>query len=405
MQPEHDGDRTPTRRRLLQYSGAAIAGGLLAGCLGTNDDTSEGATPTNTATQTPTDTPTETDTTATDTPAASESPSESYSVSLVPVGEVSFEGVPETWVANNGSWADMGIALGLEPPKAVWLTNRYHTDYYDAIPGVSVDKSEMVSLYQDSVSQERFYALDADVHIIDPNFLMNRFSGWDDEDIAAIERDVGPFFGNCIYAQHYPWHSDYRYYTLYEAFEKLAQVFQRTEYFEAFEAIHDDFQSNLAPVVPGQGERPEVAVLWGVGDQPVEFYPYVIGEGTGFKHLHDLKVRDALASTDIKDFHGSRAAIDLETLLDVDPEVLLLRGYEDLSESAFEDTVVASLEEHATASALTAVDNGDVYRAGGLYQGPITNMVLTERTARHLYGVEAELFDRERVADVVNGEF
>jgi iron complex transport system substrate-binding protein len=327
-----------------------------------------------------------------------------YSVSIEPVGAVEFESVPETWVANNGSWADMGVALGLEPPKAVWLTGRYHTQYYDSIDGVSVDKSDMVSLYQSGVSKELFYSLDADVHVMDPNFLMNRFSGWDEGDVAEIEENVAPLFGNCIYAQHYPWHSDYRYYSLYEGFEKLAQVFQRTDRYEAFTEVHDEFQSNLAPHVPTQGERPEVAVLWGVGEAPEQFYPYIIGEGTGFKHLRELRVRDALASTNIRDFHGSRAAIDLETVLEVDPDVLMLRGYETMTESEFRSTVVANLEDNSTASALTAVQNGDVYRAGGLYQGPITNMVLTERAAGQLYDADAELFDRGRVADIVAGD-
>jgi len=62
-----------------------------------------------------------------------------YSVSIEPMGEVTFESVPETWVGNNGSWADMGLALGVESPEAVWLPRRYHTNYYDDIPGVSVD--------------------------------------------------------------------------------------------------------------------------------------------------------------------------------------------------------------------------------------------------------------------------
>jgi iron complex transport system substrate-binding protein len=299
----------------------------------------------------------------------------------------------------------MGAALGLEPPKGVWLTSRYHTKYYDSIPGVDVDKSNMVSLWQDGVSKELFYELDGDVHVMDPNFLVNRFKGWEMADVEEIHENVGPVFGNCIYAQHYPWHADYRYYTLYEGFEKLAQVFQRTERYEAFESVHDDFQSNLAPIVPTPGEAPEVAVLWGVGDEPEQFYPYVIGDGTGFKHLTDLGVRDALASTNIKDFHGSRAAIDLETLVEVDPEVLMLRGYEAKSQSDFQNTVVDFLASDEVASELTAVQNGDVYRAGGLYQGPITNMVLTERTARQLYGVDEQLFDRGRVADIVSGDF
>jgi iron complex transport system substrate-binding protein len=147
-----------------------------------------------------------------------------------------------------------------------------------------------------------------------------------------------------------------------------------------------------------------VAVLWGVGENPEQFYPYVVGEGSGFKHLTDLRVRDALADSDIKDFHASRAAIDLETLLEIDPPVMMLRGYESMDESTFQSTVVSFLQDHPTASALTAVDNGDVYRAGGLYQGPITNMVLTERTSNQLYGVEEDLFDRERVSAIVNGE-
>jgi iron complex transport system substrate-binding protein len=411
-----DPDDGRTRREAIRLSGVLLGAGVLAGCTGGGDGDDGGDGGGGDPTATPTEAPTRTATaTATTTPTATKTPTDTerttggtdtpYSVSMAPVGEVTFESVPETWVANNGSWADMGIALGLEPPKGVWLSNRYHTQYYDSIDGVSVDGSKVTSLYGNGISKEVFYELDADVHVMDPNFLMNRFKGWQEADVQEIVDEVGPMFGNCIYAQHYPWHEDYRYYSLFEGFEKLATVFQRTDRYEAFEAIHDDFQSNLAPHVPGPSDRPEIAVLWGVGDEPETFYPYVIGEGTGFKHFDDLGAHDALASTNIKDFHGSRAAIDLETVLEVDPEVLMLRGYEALSESKFHEQVVSFLESHGTASALTAVRNGEVYRAGGLYQGPITNMVLTERTAGQLYGVEEELFDRERVAAVVNGEF
>jgi len=385
-----------TRRRFLRYGGALLASGLVAGCTGGDGGDGATAEPTTTTDQAATTSTTESATTATDAGSA-------YSVSMAPVGEVTFEDVPETWVANNGSWADMGAALGLEPPKGVWLTSRYHTQYYDEIPGVSVDKSDVVSLSNDGVSKELLYDLDGDVHVIDPNFLENRFDEWDESDVAEIRTNVGPFFGNCIYAQHYPWHDDYRYYTLEEGFEKLAQVFQRIDRYEAMMAVRENFQTNVESVVPS-GDGPEVAVLWGVGDEPTEYYPYVIGGGTGFKHFRDLGVRDALANSDVKDFHASRAAIDLETVLEIDPEVLMLRGYEAKSRQEFQDTVVSFLEDHQTASALTAVENGDVYRAGGLYQGPITNMVVTERTAGQLYGVDEELFDREQTAAVVNGE-
>ncbi|KAB1187227.1 MULTISPECIES: ABC transporter substrate-binding protein [Haloferax] len=385
-----------TRRSVLKGAGAIAAGGLLAGCTGQSGaESTEAATTTQTESET---------TTASNTATESAEDDGSYSVSIEPVGAVEFDSAPESWVANNGSWADMGVALGLEPPKGVWLTSRYHTQYYDDIPGLSVDKSDMVSLYQDGVSKELFYELDADVHVMDPNFLMNRFKGWEQADVDEVDENIGPIFGNCIYAQHYPWHEDYRYYTLYEGFEKLAQVFQRTERYEAFVGLHEEFQSNLQSVVPAEGDRPEAAVLWGVGDEPEKFYPYIIGGGTGFKHFRDLGVKDALADSDVKDFHGSRAAIDMETLLEVDPEVLMLRGYEAKSREEFESTVVDFLQNDDTASALTAVQNGDVYRAGGLYQGPITNFVLTQRTAEELYGVEEQLYDPERVADIVAGD-
>jgi len=397
-----------SRRQFVQL-GAGLAAGLLAGCA---SDSSDGggdgvtdtptATPTDEPTATPTDAPDETATgTPDETGSAVDTP---YSVAIEPMGSVEFESAPETWVANNGSWADMGIALGQDPPEGVWLTGRYHTHYYDEIPGVSVDKSDMVSLSQGgSVSKELLYELDGDVNVIDPNFLTNRFKGWEESDVTDVREETGPFFGNTVFSTGYPWHSDYRYYSMMGAFEKLAQVFQQQERYGAFEAVHEEFQTNLAPVVPTRSERPSAAVLWGGGDAPEQFYPYTIGSGTSFKHLRDLKVRDALADSDVKDFHSSRAAIDFETLLKVDPSVLLLRGQEAKSRSEFQDTVVSFLEDHDTASALTAVQNGDVYRAGGLYQGPITNLVVTERLAHELYDTDAELFDRERVGQVVSG--
>jgi iron complex transport system substrate-binding protein len=380
------------RRTFIKSGAAATVAGLLAGCTGDsgNDETT-------TASSTTAGTTDEGTTTQAD--------DGSYTVSMAPMGDVTFDSVPETWVANNGSWADMGVALGREPPEAVWLANRYHTQYYDEIDGVSVDASDMTSLYQGGVDKELFYSLDADVHVIDPNFLMNRFSGWNQGDIDEISDGVAPFFGNSIFSRGYDWHTDYQYYTLYEAFEKLAQLFQRTDRYEAFASLHDDFQSRVSDLVPAEGDRPRVAIMWAAGDEPTSFSPYLISEGTSFKQWRDLEVNDALDETDVRDFHASRAEVDFETLLEIDPDVLLLRGQEHKTAEEFQDTVVSFLEDDTTASDLTAVQNGDVYRGGPLYQGPITNLVLTERAAQQVYDVEEELFDRERVANIVNGDF
>ena len=202
-----------TRRKYL-VTGSAVGGSLLAGCTGSDAEESTDEEP-------------------------AEQADESYSVSIEPMGDVAFDGVPETWVAGNGSWADMGVALGLEPPEALWIPSRYPTQLYDSIDGVSVDTNEMTALWDDGVSKELFYELDADVHVFDPNFLMNRFSGWKQEDVDEISTNIAPVFGNTSFTRGYAWHDDYQYYSLYEAFEKLSQVFQREGRYEAFVELHD----------------------------------------------------------------------------------------------------------------------------------------------------------------------
>ncbi|MDT3435354.1 ABC transporter substrate-binding protein [Haloarcula sp. 1CSR25-25] len=378
------------RREYIVATGVGLAG-VVAGCSGQSDPERGGDGATD-------------DTTESTATATTESTDSAYAVSMEPVGEVSFESVPEVWVANNGSWADMGVALGLDPPEGVWLPSRYHTQYYDEIPGVSVDGSSIRELWGDSgVGKEQFYEMDADVHVMDPNFLTSRGS-WDQSDIDEIESRIAPFFGNSIFSTGYEWH-DYTYYSLYEAFEKLSQAFRRTDRFDAFQALHEEFQTTLEDVVPDSAsERPEVAIVWAGSDEPTSFSPYLIEDGTSFKQWRDLRVHDAFAETGVRDFHSDRSEVDFETLLDIDPEYLLLRGHENKAQAEFEDTVVRSLEADSTGRELTAVQNGNVYRGGSLYQGPITNLVLTDRATSQVYGVDRDLFDRQRVADIVAGD-
>ncbi|EMA01968.1 ferrichrome-binding protein [Haloarcula vallismortis] len=383
------------RREYIVAAGVGLAGAV-AGCSGQSEagTNSDGTT----------DEPAESSTSAAESTPTAEPTESGYAVSMEPVGEVTFESVPEVWVANNGSWADMGIALGLDAPEGVWLPSRYHTQYYDGIPGVSVDGNSIQELWGDSgVGKEQFYEIDADIHVMDPNFLQRRGS-WEQSDIDEIESQVAPFFGNSIFSTGYEWH-DYTHYTLYEAFEKLSQAFQRTDRFEAFQSLHEEFQTSLDDIVPeANSDRPEVAIMWAGSDEPTSFSPYLIEDGTSFKQWRDLGVRDAFAETDVRDFHSDRGKVDFETLLDIDPEYLLLRGQETKTRAEFEDTVVSFLESDETGSELTAVQNGNVFRGGPLYQGPITNLVVTERAASQVYDVDRELFDRQRVADIVAGD-
>ncbi|MFC7071722.1 ABC transporter substrate-binding protein [Halovenus rubra] len=408
-----------TRRQLLKMSAALAGAGVVAGCIGNSDDgddestgnektdTESTATPApKTETKTPEETPTQTPDDSGDETGSDDS-SSSYSVTMEPVGTLEFDSPPETWAANNGSWADMGIALGQDPPEAVYLTGRYHTQLYEEIPDVSVDKSDMKSFWADELDPEEFLSMaeDVDVFVSDPNFIIGRTGDWEQKDIDRITSTGTPFFGNSSFSRGYEWH-DYDYLSLYDAFEKMAELFQEQERYAAFEKVHTELQQRIEGILPSEDERPSVAIMWPKPtEKPEKFSPYLIDDGTSFKQWRDLGVEDAFATTDVADFHAGRSRVDYEMLLEIDPDVLLLRGNEAKTAQEFEDTLLSFMQDHNIASNLSAVQNGDVYRGGPLYQGPITNLVMTERAANQVYDVEEELFDRQRVSDIVNGNF
>ncbi|WP_058366607.1 ABC transporter substrate-binding protein [Haloparvum sedimenti] len=388
----------PTRRRYLAFGGA-IATGALAGCTGSGEDPS--AEPEGTeAEPTPTDapeTPTETDVEAGDEGA--------YEMTMEPVGTVAFESVPETWFPYTGDYADMGVALGqADGLAAVGVKARFASHLYEELPGVSVDEESLVELWQNGTDKEAFYELDADVHVIDPNFMVNRLQ-WSRDEVAEIDENVGPFLGNTIFSHVYDWH-DYPYYDLYEAFEKLAEVFQERERYEAFASYHDEVIADVESRLPE--DRPDVAVVYPEQVPPESYYPYLIGEGTQSKHWRDLGVGDALAEHGVTDAQAGGATIDYETLLEIDPDALAVRLQGEITPEYFDEEIRSHLESHDVASELTAVQNDRVVYGGVTYQGPVVHMFQLERAAQALYpdafGSE-ELFDRDRVAAIVNGEF
>jgi len=385
------------RREFVRAGGAATLAGLLAGCASPSESGSDGTeTPTDTETTTTADT-----TEATDEETTTEA-SASYSVSMTPVGEVEFDGVPESAAVYMPGYADMLVALGHSDAIAsVGQVGRFHTGHYDELDGVSVEESDIVDLVGAGVNRETLLDLDPDVFLMDPNWLTNVFE-MDGDDISFLEERAAPFFGNTIFRRTDAWH-DYDYYTLYGAFEKVAEAFQETERYEAFKSFHDDYVDSVAEDVPSEG--PRAALVWGGEDQPTSFSPYHLsGEGANKKSFHDLNVRDAIANSDVEALSESqRSKIDYETLLDLDPEVLFVRGHEDKTPEEFENTVLSFMQDHETASRITAVENGDVYRGGPIFMGPIQHLFLTERFATQLYpeSFSGELFDRDELAGIV----
>jgi len=396
---DDNGTERQSRRRFL-IAGGAAASTAIAGCTGASDTDGQSTT-------------TEETTTAETTDAVEETTTEdsSYSVSMAPVGEVTFESVPETWEAYFPGYADMAVALGqADGLTGVGNVGRYHTYYYDELDGVSVNKNEIVEIVGDSgIDKEIYYEMDNDVHLTDPQWLINNsFFGLGEDDIAELTDAVAPFVGNAIFRRTDTWH-DYRYYTMYEAFEKVAQVFQKVDQYEAFKSFHDEVIAEVQTDLPAADSRPSGLLCFAASDEPEEFSPYrITDKGSNKKHFRDLGIGDSLVGTGIEGLSESnRGRIDYETMLEVDPELLFVRGHEDKSREEFSDTVLSFMEDHNVASQLTAVQNGDVYRGGPIYQGPIQNLFLTERFATLVYSdtYSGELFDRGRLADIVTGEF
>ena len=386
------------RRRFLGLTGAALTGAL-AGCAG-GDGTGAG-TPSDPMTEAPTDT-------EADTEAEAEA---SYTVTMAPVGDVTFDSVPETFSVYESGYADMAVALGMSDGLlAVGNKARFHTDHYTELDGVAVNEEGVTQLLGDSyaIDSELLLELNSDVHLVDPQWLLNNgFFKLEQDDLDNVTAETGPFVGNTIFRRTDSWH-DYRYYTMYDAFEKVAQVFQREDRYEAFKQVHDETIADVSAKLPGPDQRPNALLCFGASDEPEAFSPYRLsGQGTNKKQFHDLGITDALAGTGISGLSVSdRGQIDFETMLEVDPDSILMRGHETKTEEEFQNTVVSYMKDHSVASELTAVQNDMVFRGGPIYQGPIQHLFNLERFAKRYFpdSFSGELFARAELSAAINGE-
>jgi len=410
MVEDATGDDARTRRDYLKYGAALGVGALFAGCSAGNETPTAGGdaeTPTPTATPTATETPESSSTgesTATQTPTAT--PQQSYSVTMEPVGTVEFDSVPETVAPFTADYIDMMVALGHgDAAQSIWYRGRYKTIHYEELDGVSVDLDGLTQLWNDGISKEPFYEMDADFHLIDPHALTDWFQAWDESDLAEVRDNVAPFAGNVIFRRTDSWH-DYRYYSLYEAFEKVADLFQERDRFEAISSVHDELVAEVQSRLPAPDERPNAALVFG-GREPEEFTPYRLsGNGANKEHFHALGLSDAFAGTGVDGLSTSdTGTIDYETMLEIDPDSLLVRYHrEGLTREQFEADVVQHMRDHPVGGELTAVQEGRVFRGGPIYSGPLHNLFMIERYAKGYFPEEFgedELLDRGRLASII----
>jgi iron complex transport system substrate-binding protein len=408
-------DRRPTRRHILAQTTTLVGGAALAGCLG---DTTTGGGPDETTRTTRDD-----DTTGERTATAADG---TYQACIEPAGCHTFTEPPETYLVYNGAWADMAFALG---QRDGFLTagNMIPGFFFEPF-GLDVpaqnDLAALANWDGGGWSKEVFYELDPDVILMDPNYMHG--TGWDSDwkqaDTEEIASNVAPFFGNnCRRRREF---HDYELYSLYGAFEKAAELFQERERYEAIASVHADLQATVQARMPPEDDRPTVGLING-GSNPTKgtFYPLnTRGEGYEMKPWRDLDVSSAFPA----DMEGG--TIDYEKLLEVDPEILVVHwgigttgpDADGFSKATFREQYVDPMAEDAVGSQLTAVQNDDVYPGPYGEQGPLVNLLQTEMLAQQLYPDEfgafdaaafpsvpesQQLFDRDRVRDVIAGEF
>jgi iron complex transport system substrate-binding protein len=327
---------------------------------------------------------------------------------MEPVGTVEFDSVPETVAPFTADYIDMLVALGHgDAAESIWYQGRYKTIHYEQLDGVSIDIEDLTQLWNDGISKEPFYEIDADLHLIDPHALTDWFQAWDQSDLTEVRDNVAPFLGNVIFRRTDDWH-DYRYYSLYEAFEKVAMVFDERDRYEALKSTHEDLVATVQSRLPAPDDRPNAALVFG-GQEPEEFTPYRLsGNGANKEHFRTLGLADAFSGTGIDGLSTSdTGTIDYETLLEVDPDSLLVRYHkEGLTREEFEDSVVTHMKDHPVGKELTAVQNDRVFRGGPIYSGPLHNLFMIERYAMNYFPEqfpEEQLFDRQEVSDIING--
>ncbi|MBX0305119.1 ABC transporter substrate-binding protein [Haloarcula salinisoli] len=383
----------PTRRDTLKYGAAAAASIGLAGCSEVAEQAG-GGTPTGTGTG-------------------------SYTVNMAPMGDVGFDGVPETAAIYDSVWADHLVALGQQDRiVSLGFPDRYFTGYYEQLPGVAFDTSDLTSMFNEGLPKELFYELDADVHHIDPCRWLSFDSGWSRGEFDDIEEQVGPFFANRFSRAHADppegeCRDAYQFYSVWELAEKISQVYQVQNRGEQLRSVREEMVSKIQDRLPPASERPTVAlVIYNADDETFGTYE-INGPGFAKAHYRPLEPVGAFAGSD-ETYANNYSAIDLEQMLEVDPDVII--HHWDIEPSDRFEALLA-LEDDPVGKKLTAIQNDRVYVGGTPMQGPIFNLFQLETAAQQIYpgefgafqGVgempeENMLFDRQRVADIINGD-
>lgn len=404
-------NETLTRRDCLTYGVTAIGGGLLAGCSGVNSSR-ESANATDSRTTKA---------------LSSTSTGPSYSVTMSPVGEVTFASVPKNVMVYSLLYADMMVAYGHgDAVNSLGFSSKAGGNtldaYYTRLKGVSFDHKGLTQLKSDGnsgeikVDKELFYKLDSDLHLVDPALVLS-FKGWDKSDIKEVRENIAPWFGNSYSRNNTQppklYRGNYQYYTLWQIAKEVSKVFQREEQFEKLSTVHDDLINRIQSKLPPKDSRPTVgSVIFMDGT----FYPSKINTpGFGNAHVRPLQAIDAFTASNAP----YEMSYNFEKMFEVDPDIIL---HQYGIGSHYNVTKIRkTLRNNPVGSKLTAVQNDRIYPTGTPVQGPLMNLFQLEMTAKQLYPdqfgewpeytngkpypkipKDEQLFERQRVSNIIN---
>lgn len=429
-----------TRRDWMKRGGIAAVGGLLAGCTASSSgsggsngsgDGSEAGNVSGDGTRAGTGSETSTE--------GGTSRSGSYSVAIEPVGSVDFERPPERIVGGWGFVADVLMALG-RADSIVGLARPgfWYQGFYELLPSVksrNVDEIPATVTEGYSVKRELLYELDPGLLATDPNRFIASYQ-LEPSKVSTLATDVAPFFGNLSRSKRAPsWPNwpdgkSYRYYSIPEFVEHYGRVVGERERASAMIDLYERTMNDITSRVPPKGDRPSVGLLSAFTNPENKGYFGVIDpipkldKTYELKQYGDLGVVDAFAD----EYDSENAHYDLklgmEGLLDVDPDVLVfdeavnaLGGNNVYGNADAYEGMLELLRTDPVGKQLTAVKNGRLYPGGTGSQGPIINLFQTEMLAKQLYPDEfgawhglgeipanERLFDRQRLADIINGD-
>ncbi|GAA5482270.1 hypothetical protein Hsar01_01488 [Haloferula sargassicola] len=346
-----------------------------------------------------------------------------YTVNLSPAGDVYFDRIPKRVVTMDANYNDMLVAVHQgEKMVATGYRDNFHDEYYERIDGLQTgyDPGSVAFLSAPGggmFDKELLYALDADVHHIDPLQLAHT-RGWSQADVDEITRNVAPFIANRYSRENsHPGNAPYTYYSLWQLSEKIAEVYQRPEAIRRLQQIGERMVSEIQAKLPAEDQRPRVGlVFYSRG----KFVPYSLTHGGfGQAHYRDVGARDAFTGIEDRTYGASSGGptgspLDAEGLVSLDPDVLIM-PFAIYPGNAHESYLqLLALKEDPLVGRVKAFENGRVYPGGTPLQGPVFYLFQLEMAAKQIYPEifgefrqdlayprEEWLFDRDEVAGLL----